>query len=66
MNYQKLKDTVDRLCCETAESIDYNMQDMWSIRIHEGTKYSGRGRPRDSDYDIWRHPRGNTYIMLNK
>ena len=55
--YLKIQEFADNASRAFAERIDYEigwtMADKISERI---TKYSGKGRPRKTDYDIYKHP----------
>jgi hypothetical protein len=57
MSYLKLKELAEEMARSYAEAIDYEFA--WGIaeRIQTSTtKYSGKGRPRKTDYDIYKHP----------
>ena len=55
--YQQMKEFADKAGKEFAEAIDYNVAWNMADKITERTtKYSGKGRPRKTDYDTYKHP----------
>jgi len=57
MNYQRVKELSDREANDFAKAVDYEVG--WSMAdkiVERTTKYSGIGRPRKTDCDIYKHP----------
>jgi hypothetical protein len=55
--YQQMKEFADKAGKEFAEAIDIEIG--WSVAdkiVERITKYSGKGRPRKTDCDIYKHP----------
>jgi hypothetical protein len=56
-NYQQIKDFADEASKSFAEAIDNEVAWGFAELIKkQTTKYLGRGRPKETDYDIYKHP----------
>ena len=54
--YDLLKGTIDRMSLAMNASMEYELAWTWAERINESTQYKGKGRPRKTDYVVYKHP----------
>ena len=54
--YEETVNLVESVAQDMANAVDYDMGWTFAEVINNPTEYSGKGRPRKTDYAIWKHP----------
>lgn len=55
-NYELMQTFVNDVALKSAAAVDYAAGWIVASRVNTPTKYKGKGRPRKTDYAVYKHP----------